>query len=133
VDAAGNAYIGGFTTSTNFPMVNARQTSSNTTSGGNEGFVTKLGLTGAIEYSTYHGSLGDPLDYVDDIAVDASGNAYVVGDTTGDDFPILNAFQSIRAGGEDVFLSKLSPSGALSYSTYLGGIDWEYGADVTVD
>ncbi len=133
VDASGNAYVAGYTESKDFPMLNARQTASNTTTGGAEGFITKLSPSGTLLYSTYHGSLNDSYDYVDDIAVDAAGNAYVVGDTSGNNFPVLNAFQPAFGDSRDAYLSKLSPGGDLLYSTYLGGIDTDSALDVAVD
>src|SRR5207244_12754551 len=61
------------------------------------------------------------------IAADPSGNAYVVGSTTAADFPTVNAFQSVYAGGArfadgDAFIAKINPAGsAFVFSTYLGG------------
>jgi len=73
----------------------------------------------ALVYSTYLGGTLD--DYGGNIAVDASGCAYVTGETRSSDFPILNPFQAANAGSKDVFLAKLSAAGsALIYSTYLG-------------
>ncbi len=133
VDASGNVCVAGLTESPDFPMLNARQTVSNTTTGGAEGFITKLSPSGTLLYSTYHGSLNDPYDYVNDIAVDEAGNAYVVGDTSGNDFPVLNAFQTAFGSSRDAYLSKLSPTGSLLYSTYLGGIDADSALGVAVD
>ena len=57
-----------------------------------------------------------------DLAVDATGHAYVVGISSSTDFPTASAFQEQNAGSYDVFLARLSPSGnALEYATYLGG------------
>lgn len=56
------------------------------------------------------------------IAVDENGSAHVAGMTKYDDFPAVNQYQGSRAGGQDVFLTKLSPDGEfIAYSTYLGG------------
>lgn len=137
VDAAGNAYIAGITSSMNFPLLNARQVNSSITSqnGAVEGFVAKLDSSGTLAYSTYHGSILDKNDYVDDLDVDSSGNVYLVGENRGGDFPVLNAFQNTLSGERDVYLSKLSPTGVLLYSTYFGGatIFNEGVADVAVD
>ena len=118
VDAAGNAYVAGTTDSTNFPTVNAFQPAFG--GGGDDAFVTKLNPTGsALLYSTYLG--GNGFDECESIAVDAAGNAYVVGTTDSTNFPTVNAFQPAFGGG-DAFVTKLNPTGsALVYSTYLGG------------
>ena len=77
VDAAGNVYVAGLTTSTNLTTVNGYQTSNG---GGNDAFVTKFNSTGsAVLYSTYLG--GSSTDYAETIAVDSSGKVYVGGRT----------------------------------------------------
>src|SRR5439155_24484939 len=83
IDSAGAVYLTGFTTSSNFPLRNALQTSSR---GGKEAFVLKLNPQGnALVYSTYLGGSGS--DTGNGIAVDSAGNAYVTGDTTSTNFP----------------------------------------------
>jgi hypothetical protein len=121
VDPSGNVVIAGFTTSDNYPTANAYQTS---LLGTYDGFVSKINAAGsALVYSTYLG--GNDQDYVDealDVAVDPSGNAYITGFTGSLDFPIAgSALQSSYNGGVDAFVSKFTPNGGLSYSTYLGG------------
>ncbi|MDD3466396.1 MAG: SBBP repeat-containing protein [Campylobacterales bacterium] len=129
VDANGNAYITGDTYSTNFPVLNAFQT---TKGGATDAFVTKLSSNGAISYSTYLGGSGD--DYGNDIAVDTNGNAYITGKTTSTNFTILNAWQSSYRGGQsDAFVTKLNSSGQKVYSTYLGGNGSDSGNGIAVD
>jgi hypothetical protein len=128
VDSAGNAYVTGWTTSSDFPTPNAFQASY---SGTNDVFVTKLTASGGLSYSTY--LLGDGGDYGQGIAVDAAGNAYVTGLTTSSNFPTLNAFQANYGGDQDVFVTKLTASGELSYSTYLGGNSPDLGYGIAVD
>jgi Beta-propeller repeat len=74
-----------------------------------------------LVYSTYLG--GSEVDFGKGIAVDASGNAYIVGDTRSSDFPAANAIQPTFTGfHHTVFVTKINASGsALVYSTYLGG------------
>ncbi|MEP7290092.1 MAG: SBBP repeat-containing protein [Chloroflexota bacterium] len=89
-----------------------------------------------LVYSTYLGSSGD--DYGQGIAVDSSGSAYVVGETTSINFPVDNAFQPTFGGGDgvfgDAFVTKMNPAGtALVYSTYLGGGGNDKGNGITVD
>ncbi len=82
-------------------------------------------------YSTYLGGTGADVGY--DIAVDASGSAYVVGRTNSTDFPTLNPYQGTFQGGVDVFITKLNSTGdSLIYSTYLGGSNQDHGGSITV-
>jgi hypothetical protein len=119
VDATGDAYVTGYTHSTDFHTVNAIQP---TPPGGvMDAFVTKINADGsALVYSTYLG--GSDADGGTDIAVDSSGNAYVAGWTWSDDFPTVNAIQSTNHGQSDAFVTEINAEGsALAYSTYLGG------------
>src|SRR6266568_4865934 len=85
-----------------------------------------------LVYSTYLG--GGSSDYIGGIAVDGSGNVYVVGDTTSLDFPTHTPYQSASAGLRDVFVTKLDPSGSsLVYSTYLGGSSNEFAGGIALD
>jgi hypothetical protein len=123
-DAAGNAYVTGYTTSTDFPTAKAIQP---TNHGGDwDAFVTKINASGsAWVYSTYLGGSGG--DYGHGIAADSAGNAYVTGFTGSADFPVANAFQSNGIGCYGslcVFVTKISGDGStLVYSTYLHGSD----------
>lgn len=120
VDGSGAAYLAGSTTSANFPTTGALQGGFAGGGGGGDAFVTKLDPAGSPVYSTYLG--GSDEDVAHGIAVDGSGAAYVTGFTFSADFPTQSAFQGANAGGNDAFLTKLSPAGsALTYSTYLGG------------
>jgi hypothetical protein len=84
-----------------------------------------------LVYSTYSGGTGN--DFGNAIAVDSTGAAYVSGYTSGG-FPTLNAEQNTYGGGSvDAFAVKLNPSGALVYSTYLGGSTADYGLGIGVD
>jgi len=105
-DAAGNAYVSGFTNSLDFPIVNAFQPSYG---GGNfDAFTAKLNATGsALVYSTYLG--GREEDRGDYIVLDAVGNVYMIGWTASSDFPTRNPFQATFGGGAfDAFVVKLS-------------------------
>ena len=130
-DAAGNAYIIGFTDSANFPVAGAMQP----TYGGNpqDIFVSKINAAGnALVYSTYLGGSGQ--DNGSDIAVDAAGNAYITGYTGSVNFPVASALQPTRTGLYNAFVAKLNPAGSqLVYSTYYGGTTGEYGSSIAVD
>jgi hypothetical protein len=133
VDNTGNAYITGYTTSTNFPLVTPIQ--KNFGGGAFDAFVTKLnsGGTGLV-YSTYLGATGD--DYAKGIAVDNQGSAYVTGWTTFAGLPTSNkAFQQSYGGGDaDAYVVKMAGDGrSLVYATYLGGVRHDEGHDIVVD
>ncbi|GAA1276410.1 DUF7948 domain-containing protein [Arthrobacter pascens] len=132
VDTAGNAYVTGVTTSTDFPTTaGAFDTAAN---GGADVFVTKLNPTGtALVYSTYLG--GTSTDNGQAIAVDAMGNAYVTGQTTSSNFPTTpGAFDTAANGGVDAYVTKLNATGTgLVYSTYLGGGASDTGFGIAVD
>ena len=68
------------------------------------------------------------------VAVDAFGNAYVAGATARRDFPTVSAVQPTYGGGSaDAVVFKLNPSGAIVYSTYLGGDQSDAAYDIAVD
>ena len=119
VDVTGAAYVTGWTTSTDFPTMNALQPQHN--EGSLDTFVVKIAPEGgAMIYGTYLGGSG--YDRGADVAVDTAGAAHVIGFTYSSDFPTMNALQPASGGSTDAFVLKLSPDGAsLVYSTYLGG------------
>ncbi len=133
VDALGNAYITGVTSSIDFPTVNPLP------SGRPEGaaydfvFVSKLNAAGsALVYSTYLG--GTSRETGHGIAVDRAGNAYITGVVSSPNFPVVNAYQPALKAVSDAFVTKLNPTGsALIYSTYLGGSAVDEGDSIAVD
>jgi len=139
VDSAGAAYVTGHTYSTDFPLINPIQGTYGGDGGGffgGDAFVTKINSAGtAFVYSTYLGGSGG--DQGNGIAVDATGNAYVIGQTESTNFPLFNPMQGTFGGGAfggDAFVSKIPPVGSvLAYSTYLGGASDDLGYGITVD
>ncbi len=129
VDNAGNVYVAGDTTATNFPLKNPIQSQNN---GGSDAFVSELNSSGSqLVFSTYGGGSGD--DFPSAIALDAAGDIFVTGTTDSTDLPTTaNAIQPTYGGGDsDAFVAKLDPSGAgLAYLTYLGGSGDVTGSDV---
>jgi hypothetical protein len=108
VDASGVAYVTGRTFSANFPTTSG---AFQTTFGGfGDAFVSKLNPAGsALLYSTYLGGSSTENQSGAGIAIDASGNAYVAGETFSSDFPTSpGAFQSTFGGNDDAFVSKFS-------------------------
>src|SRR5262249_2937710 len=129
VDGSGNAYVTGYTTSSDFNTKNPLQA---TYRGGFDLFVAKLNPTGsALVYSTYLGGADDDQAY--GIAVDGAGNVYLTGSTASADFPVKSPFQSTRKGSSDAFVTKINAAGALTYSTYLGGGGSDTGLGIAVD
>jgi len=83
-------------------------------------------------YSSYIGGAAD--DYGLGIALDAAGNVYLGGSTKSTDFPVTSGvLQSSNAGGIDAWAAKLSPSGSIAWSTYLGGTGDDEATAVAVD
>jgi beta-propeller repeat-containing protein len=132
VDPAGNAYVTGYTNSTDFPVHNPFQPAF---AGGNaDGFVLKLKPDGSAPvYATYLGGGNDRPDIGTSIAADAAGNAYVTGFTNSVDFPTVHPLQPFR-GPTDGFVTKFNPDGsALVYSTHLGGTADDEAMGIAID
>ncbi len=133
VDSSGNAYVSGWTYSSDFPLSTYAYQRTNLAAAANEGatgFVSKLNATGtSLLYSTYLG--GSILDFATTLVLDSKDNAYVAGFTFSGDYPTTSgAYQtsnhSFNNGGWNAFVSKLNPAAtvaksSLVYSTYLGG------------
>ncbi len=124
VDTAGNAYVTGQTTSSDFPTVNPVQPTNPFDNGA--AFVAKLNAAGsALVYSTYLGGVTNGGTVARSIAVDSAGNSYVTGVTYNTDFPTVNPLQAANLappGAITGFVAKYNVAGsALIYSTYLGG------------
>ena len=157
LDSGGNAYITGFTDSTNFPVapptgVPGLPNSTNISGiivGArvhfDDGFVAEVSSNGAdLVFSAYLG--GSDRDVGIGIAVDPEDFIYVTGYTYSKDFPTTNAlvvkplysprtmtYTSLQ-GSNDVFVTKFLPAGAgLVYSTYLGGTNFDVGQGITAD
>jgi hypothetical protein len=129
VDSTGHAIVVGQTASGNFPVTNALQ--SQFRGGTFDAFASKLTPDGrSLVFSTYLG--GTAADEAYGVAMDREGNSYITGYTTSANFPITNAVFSTIAG-RDAFLTKLSPTGSLLASTFLGGSSNEDGWAVAVD
>jgi len=123
IDTAGNAYITGYTDSSNFPTASPQQS---TYGGGQDGFVSKLAPDGtSLVYSTYLGSKGAESGL--GIAIDSLGDAYVTGYTGSiggsSVFPTLNSLPFVDNNQFTAsFVTEYNPTGsAFIYSTYFGG------------
>ena len=142
VDSTGNVYITGSTTSADFPVTpGAFQAAF--AGGGSDAFVTKLTATGdSLVYSTYLGGgragrlCCAASDLGTAVAVDLDGNAYVVGFTDADDFPVTAGVFQVApgGGGSDGFITKLNATGStLVYSSFIGGGSSDHPTTVAVD
>ena len=140
VDSAGNAYVTGFTIpdEATFPVEVGPDL---TVNGGFDAFVAKVNPSGtALDYAGYIGGSGS--DFGNGIAVDSTGNAYVIGntDSTEATFPVtvgpdltFNGGSVFPFGG-DAFVAKVNPSGtALVYAGYMGGSGDDFGLGIAVD
>ena len=133
LDGDGNIHVVGDTSSTNFPIVNAAQSTFGPTNCGNA-FVTKINPSApSYVFSTFLG--GNQCDTANGVAVDPSADVYVTGVTSSTDFPVENAFQPTIGSNfsSDAFVTKLRPNGPLVYSTYLGGSSSDNGNAIAVD
>jgi hypothetical protein len=141
VDGAGNAYLTGTTESFDFPVVNQIPGSCQGTCSTSFDvvYVTKVNAAGnALVYSSRIG--GSQFDEGLGVAVDSTGNAYVVGLTQSADFPRVNQIAGACVGGcgtagsEDAFVTKISAAGdTMVYSSVLGGTSNDSGESIAVD
>jgi hypothetical protein len=135
VDGDGNAYVTGYTGSTEatFPVIGGPDLTHN---GGNDAFVAKVKADGTgLDYCGYIG--GNSTDYGRGIAVDEDGSAYVTGSTesTGATFPVTGGPDLIHnGGGADAFVAKVKADGTgLDYCGYIGGSGYDVGYGIAVD
>ena len=129
VDAQGNVYVAGETSSIDFPIRAAAQS---TNAGWQDAFAAKFSAAGALIYSTYIGGVN--LDIANAIAVDGSGNAYIAGQTTSANLASILGSPSPPTGIFDAFIVKLVPTGdAVAALVYLGGAGADNATAIAVD
>jgi hypothetical protein len=138
LDASG-VYIAGHTASeSGFPLESPYQ-DDNASAGApipREAFAAKLSLDGAtLLYSTYLGGSANDVGY--DLAIDAAGRMYLLGQTLSDDFPLEDEWQFSRRDSQDLFVAIIDPTiggeDSLVGSTYLGSTGTDYGYGIAVD
>lgn len=127
VASDGCCYVTGYTTSSDFPTLNALDY---TLSGPIDAFVSKFAQNGSLLWSTYLGGSGG--EEALGIAVSQDGSCYVTGSTDSSNFPTLNAYQDTLSLNSDVFVTKFSTNGSLLWSTYLGGSGTETGFSIAL-
>ncbi len=130
VDAKGESYVAGRTSSADFPTTTSAFDT--TYNGDADAFVAKFDDDGRLVWATLLG--GSSFDDADAIEVDATGNAYVRGVTRSPDFPATpEAFDATFNGGFDVFVAKVATDGsALAYSTFVGGSGFDSGSEIAL-
>lgn len=122
VDPSGLLCVAGFTPSADFPTKNAAQP---VKGGANDEWTARFNPSAfgdaSLVYATFIGGAGN--DRANGIAVDAGGNAWVVGQTSdAANFPLVDPIQAAYGGGaSDAVVTRISPSGAIGFSTLLGG------------
>jgi uncharacterized protein (TIGR03437 family) len=113
LDPAGNIYVGGVTSSPDFPLFNPLQNQGTTPAGGSTGFVVKFNPRGAILYSTYFGGT-QGWSSVNGLATDSQGNLYLAGTTGAFDFPQTSGLPRgtlSNAGSSGAFVAEISAAG----------------------
>jgi len=131
VDSNGNVYATGYTDSSGW-VSGGWDLTRNGDDYSSDGYVVKLSTTGAHLWSTYLGATYEP-DESCGIAVDASGNIYVTGNTNFSGWVSGGWNTSYNGGYCDGYVVKLDTAGAHLWSTYLGGTDEDYGYGIAVD
>jgi len=130
VDSGDNVFVTGYTTSKDFPVKKA-QDSSHGGSDFFDGFVTAIDSNGKLLWSTFLG--GELGDSGLDIASDSKGNVIVSGWTSSKKFPTKKAFQKFKNNEVDAFVAKYNNHGKMLWSTYLGGDEREEACAVKVN
>lgn len=126
----GGVHVAGYTDSRDFPVVAAHQ---DHLAGARDGFVVRIDASfDGPRFSTYLG--GGGVDVARAVAVDASGTAYVTGETSSRAFPVTaGAVQVADPAGPDAFVAKLEGDGTLTFATYLGGSRADGGRRIAID
>jgi hypothetical protein len=129
IDNSDNIIIGGFTSSSDMPIINAFQ---NTIGGALDGFVAKFDSTGNLIWSTYCG--GSNTEDVHTLKTDNQNNIIISGETYSSDFPTdVSAYQNFNNGNLDVFLAKYDSLGNQIFATYFGGLNNEDSRSIATD
>lgn len=120
VDDSGRAFITGYTSSWDFPHLNQFQLHTNRSY---DAFASGLAVDGKLLYSTFLGGIDSDKGL--DVATMPDGVHVVAGTTHSTDFPVVGAYQESTGGAADWFLTRISPSGTVMSSTFLGGAEEE--------
>jgi hypothetical protein len=114
LDGSGNSYVAGYTYG---DLDGVSQ-------GNADAFLTKIDSMGSVLWTKQFGT--SEYDYGEGVAVDGSGNIYVVGETEGD-------LVGTNAGEADVFIRKFNSSGATLWTRQFGTPEYDWSPAVAVD
>ena len=128
VDDENNILITGGTSSTNFPVTGGFDTNHN---GYDDVFVAKVRKNGQLAWASYLGGSGYDEGY--GIAVDDACNCLITGRTTSNNFPVPGGFDTGLNGTYDAFVAKVTSGCLLSWASYLGGSNNDWGNDIAVN
>ena len=140
-DAAGNVFITGRTRSTNFPVNDPgggayfQSTLAGPAGSDMDAFVIKINTALDDEWATYYGGPNSFTEQGNDIAIDNSGNVFVIGTTTGSSLPVHYPgspayIDSFLDGSADAFILGFTNNGVPLWATYFGGSDGEHGLGI---
>lgn len=135
IDASGNVFVSG-SSSTNTGTAIATPGSYQSIHGGgtDDGFLAQFNSSGVRQWGTYYGSAGD--DYITASAINASGNIYLAGMTTGSVgtmFATTGSQQTYFGGDWDAYLAKFNNSGLRIWGTYYGSTSAECAYNCAID
>ena len=133
IDGSGIAYVAGYGASPDFPTEDPFQAGFG---GSFDGFVAKFDTNASginsLVFCSYLGGAGD--DKAFGIAMDAAqANIYIVGQTSSNNFPVLNPVQPSSGGSFDAFIAKVSSGGTKVFATYFGGSGDDRGTGIAVN
>ncbi|HTL31020.1 MAG TPA: SBBP repeat-containing protein [Tepidisphaeraceae bacterium] len=120
VDASGNYYLAGTTTSSSGVASGGNDT---TYSGGifsGDALLAKFDPSGKLLWSTYIGGGSAKYDDINAISLDSDGNVYVAGTSISTGW-VSGGYNTSLSGAADGFVAKFTASGAAVWSTYVGG------------
>ena len=128
-DSEGNVIVIGQTESEDFPTT-PNPIQSSYAGGAWDSFVAKFDTSGNLVFSTFLG--GNNYEHITWVSTDNYDNIVVAGTTQSTDFPVTDdAYLATHAGAHDGFITKISPTGEMIYSTYFGAqqTEWIYGME----
>jgi hypothetical protein len=132
LDGSDRAVIGGYSSSSDFPVVNAHD---GTLDGGQDALALRFSADGqTLDYATFYGGSGEEAAF--DLSLQADGSPVISGHTSSTDLPLQGAYDNSFGGGSlgDVFIAQYDATGSsLLFSSYLGGSSDDIGIGIDVN